>query len=590
MRQMAVRYSPEWLDELRARVNIVSVVSEQVTLKQNGRRYWGLCPFHSEKTASFSVDSESQLYYCFGCKAGGDVIHFVMETERLDFSEAVRHLAERVHLALPQADGSGQEEERRKLKDILYAMNRDAALFYHSLLWKPEGEETLAYFYRRGLTDATIRKFGLGASPQGWDGLLRHLSEKGYEPELMHRAGLLSRKEDHFFDMFRARAMFPILSARGEVLGFGGRALGDAQPKYLNTTDTPVFNKRMGLYAVSLLRKVRNLARLILVEGYMDVVSLTQHGVQGVVATLGTALTLEQAQLMRRYAPEVCLAYDGDEAGQKAILRGLDILDPLDLRARVLVFPEGMDPDDFIRKEGLSGFEALTPISAPLFRMRRVAKALDLSLEDDRTQYAIECAAILRKVREPVEAENLLQRLMVDTGYPREVLLRQIGQNNAMVAEHRNTVQPMRDMLHGTRGFMPDDVKAGRQLLSLMASGRVRPGTVELDDFTDPLHREIARRLIAGESAAAIVSSYEADERREDVLIIFGEEPRFEEEQLLRMVNDYLERMRLRKVEARINTLKASLAQAEGSARAEGIQELASLTLQHNRLKSGRKE
>ena len=571
-------------------MDIVSVVSEHVTLKQNGRRYWGLCPFHTEKTPSFSVNADQQLYYCFGCKAGGDVIHFVMETERMEFNEAVRHLAERVRLSLPEQMDRVDDQAQRSVRQTIQEMNRKAALFYHETLWKPEGKAALEYLYRRGLDDPTIRRFGLGATPPGWDGLMRHLQSEGYSLDQMVQAGLITRRENGSFDMFRQRVLFPILNAQGAVLAFGGRAMGDAQPKYLNSPDTPVFNKRQGVYAVNLLRKIRNLKRIVLVEGYMDVVSLVSKGISGVVATLGTALTQEQARLMTRYAREIHLAYDGDEAGQKAIERALDLLEPLDIAARVLVFPEGLDPDDFIRRDGVEAFQALKPISAAAFRMQRIAKGMDLTSEEGRAQYAIACAAVIRKVREPVEAEDLLKRLMVDTGYSREVLVRQVGVSDVSTSKQMHTVQPMRDMLQGTRGFLPEDVKAARQLLSLLATGRVPAKMIQVEDFEDGLHKEIAESLLAGVRPASIVEQYESNERRDEVLEIFGETPYYEEELLLRMVNDYMERMRLCRMEARIAEIRSTLATAEPSARAEGMKELLTLTNQCNRLKSGRKE
>ena len=369
-------YPAAWLDELRSRADIVQVISAYVPLKKNGRKHWGLCPFHGEKTASFSVDQERQLYYCFGCKAGGNVINFVMDIERLDFGEAVRHLADQLHMPLPQMEDDPDWQRKRNLKDRLLAANKEAAKYYHELLFTEEGADVLAYFRKRGLNDAVIRRFGLGASPRGWDKLTRHLLLQGYTQEELVQCGLtLSYKAEPATadspgrpatvrDMFRGRAMFPIIDQYGNVIAFGGRSLDGAPPKYMNTGDTPVFNKRLNIYAANLLRKERHLERVILVEGYMDVVALSQFGVTGICATLGTALTQEQARLIRRFAPMVYLSYDGDSAGQHAIVRGLDVLAAEGVPARVLDFPDGLDPDEFIRRDGPEGFAklpALTP-------------------------------------------------------------------------------------------------------------------------------------------------------------------------------------------------------------------------------------
>ena len=353
---MSGRVSDQWLDELRSRVRLEEVVSEYVPLKQKGKRYWGCCPFHNEKTPSFSVDASAQLYYCFGCHKGGTVIQFVMEMDRMEFMEAVKVLAERAHMELPQGTGEAANRKQADERERILEANTLAARFFHSNLWSPDGAEALNYLYGRGLNDSDIRRFGLGAAPHGWDALYKALTAQGFSPETLERAGLVVRKGDRAFDMFRNRAIFPIISAQGAVLGFGGRAMGDAQPKYLNTSETPVFNKRQGLYALNMVKKERNLNRLVLVEGYMDTVSLRKHGVPGVVATLGTALTEEQAHLMKRYAPEVWISYDGDGAGRKAALRALDIFDAENLRARVIDYPGGMDPDDFVKANGQAGF------------------------------------------------------------------------------------------------------------------------------------------------------------------------------------------------------------------------------------------
>ena len=297
---MSGRVSDQWLDELRSRVRLEEVVSEYVPLKQKGKRYWGCCPFHNEKTPSFSVDASAQLYYCFGCHKGGTVIQFVMEMDRMEFMEAVKVLAERAHMELPQGTGEAANRKQADERERILEANTLAARFFHSNLWSPDGAEALNYLYGRGLNDSDIRRFGLGAAPHGWDALYKALTAQGFSPETLERAGLVVRKGDRAFDMFRNRAIFPIISAQGAVLGFGGRAMGDAQPKYLNTSETPVFNKRQGLYALNMVKKERNLNRLVLVEGYMDTVSLRKHGVPGVVATLGPALTEDQAHLMKR--------------------------------------------------------------------------------------------------------------------------------------------------------------------------------------------------------------------------------------------------------------------------------------------------
>ena len=436
------RYPSAWLDELRMRADIVQIVSSYVPLKKSGQRYTGLCPFHNEKTPSFSVDAQKQLYYCFGCKAGGSVIQFVMEIEHLNFQEAVAFLAEQMRMPLPEVQNDPDYEKRRSLKERIYLANQAAARLYHQNLWETQGEPILGYLKGRGLTDAVIRRFGIGAATAN----LRigdELVKEGFTPDELLAAGLTRMHERRTHDMFFQRAMFPIIDSYGSVLGFGGRAMGDAQPKYLNTADTPAFNKRLNVFAANLLRKEKGLKRVILVEGYMDVVALSQFGVAGAAATLGTALTPEQARLLSRFAPEIHLCYDGDSAGQNAILRGLEVLESQQIKTRVLDIPGGLDPDEFIRQEGVDAFVDLKPLSPVSYRIRREKEKHDLSAEDGRTEYAKACAKLLKAVREPVELENHLKQLSVDTGYTREVLLKQMG----ATPETRSTYAPAKRSL-----------------------------------------------------------------------------------------------------------------------------------------------
>ncbi len=529
------------------------------------------------------------MYYCFGCKAGGTVIQFVMEAEHMDFGEAVRYLADKVHMPLPKQVDAAREAQERSRRETILALNRKAALWFHERLYAPEGARALAYLHGRGLDDAAIRMFGLGAAPAGWDALTRRLTEEGAEPQALVAAGLSVEKGGKRFDMFRDRVIFPIVSAHGAVLGFGGRMMGDGQPKYLNTADTPAFNKRLNVYAANLLRKSRGLRRVLLVEGYMDVVSLTRHGVEGAAATLGTALTPEQARLLKRYAPEVWVAYDGDDAGQNAILKALDVLASLDIPARVLVIPDGMDPDEFIRARGREAFEAIAPLSAPLYRMQRARSGLDLSTEDGRAQYAIACAAILRGVRQPVEVENLLKRLMVETGYSRDVLVRQMGA--AAPEKPAYTPPPRREKLpEAQTPLLSDALKAERTLLALLSAGLIGAETVDAASFSPGPSRQIAEALLRGERPAALLERCEDEDMRRTMLAVFSEDTRVREDEALRVAADCLEQMRRGWIEERIRTLTADLSNAQGHDKLMILQEIKALGDEKSRLRTGRKE
>ena len=587
---MAPRFPSAWLDELRQRADIVQVISGYVTLKRNGHRYWGLCPFHGEKTASFSVDPERQLYYCFGCKAGGSVIQFIMDIERLDFQEAVRFLADQLHMPLPQLVDDPDYQRRRDQRDRLLAANKEAAQFFHSTLFTEVGKPMLDYFKRRGLTDNVIRKFGLGASPAGWDTLTKHLQGKGYSLEELRLCGLTvvkpaeDGKPQRAYDMFRNRAIFPIIDQYGNVLAFGGRILGDGQPKYLNTSDTPVFNKRLGVYAANLLRKERHLERVVLVEGYMDVVSLTQFGVPGVCATLGTALTPEQARLLKRFAPKVYLGYDGDSAGQNAILRGLDILQAEDIPARVLDFPDKLDPDEFIRRDGIEGFNNLPAISPETYRMRRLKEQHDLSTQEGRTEYAKACAAILKNL-EPVELENHLQELMVQTGFTREVLLAQIG---ATLPKAAAQAAPKREPIKRSATVDGEDVRAEELLISLIGTGRLPGDIADEEDFTDPLLKNLYVDLTKGRSPASLVEEQQDENLRARVSRLLLTPPSENTDQLIRMAQDCLNSMRRRRVEERLKTIMRSINTLTGSDKITAMTEVQALTAKLNRLKSAR--
>jgi len=581
---MAGRFPPAWLDELRARADIVQVVSSYVPLKRNGHRYWGLCPFHNEKTASFSVDAQRQLYYCFGCKAGGSVIQFVMEVERLEFQEAVKLLADQMHMTLPEMVEDPDYQRRRDQRQRLQELNRAAAQYFHKLLYSPQGAKTLEYWHSRGLDDGVIRRFGLGASPQGWDELIKAMTALGYTVEEMRIAGLCVVKENKSFDMFRNRAMFPIIDTHGNVLGFGGRIMGDGQPKYLNTSDTPIFNKRQGVYAANLLRKCRNLKRVILVEGYMDVVALSQFGVEGVVATLGTALTPEQARLLKRYAPQVYVAYDGDSAGQHAILRALDIFEQEDMPAKVLDFPGGQDPDEFIRAHGLEAFEKLQPISAAAYRIRRKEDEFDLSTQDGRTDYAKACAAILSRVTQPVDLENLLTQLMLKTGFSREVLLAQM---DLKLPEKLHTPKPQREQW-SPKTQVSESQRAQQTLLSLMATGRLPQGTVTGEEFTDPAMSALAKALLEGQSVPSLVEQQPTQEAQAKVSQWLMSPGDLEQDQLLKMAEDCLASLRCQKIEDRLKAITELMPTLQGQEKIAAIQEAQTLMKRRSQLKSAR--
>lgn len=597
----AQRYPAAWLDELRQRADIVQVVSGYVQLKRNGHRYWGLCPFHGEKTASFSVDAERQLFYCFGCKAGGSVIQFIMDIERMDFQEAVRFLAEQQRMPLPQMEDDEDYQRRRTQRDRLLAANKEAARYFHQTLFTEAGRPSLEYLKRRGVTDNVIRRFGLGAAAADWDDLTRHMQGQGYTLEELRLCGLTVVKdaepaaEDRpakprrAFDMFRSRAIFPIIDQYGNVLAFGGRALGDQQPKYLNTADTPVFNKRLGVYAANLLRKERHLERVVLVEGYMDVVSLSQYGVTGVCATLGTALTSEQARLLRKFAPKVYLAYDGDSAGQHAILRGLDILKAEGIPARVLDFPDGLDPDEFIRRDGLEGFEKLPVLTPETYRMRRLRDEHDLSSPEGRMEYAKACAALLAGL-EPVEREGYLEELIVQTGFSREVLAAQIGVTASRETTAAPASSPAPRRPARTPGQAPagENVRAEELLIGLFAARLVPLDIAAPEDFEDPLLRTLYEALRNGASPASLTEAQTGEAERERVSRLLLTPPSEDTNQAILMAHDCLNSLRAARCQRQISGIMANIKNMTGEGKAAALAEVTRLNAEYTRLRAAR--
>lgn len=579
---MAGRFPTAWMDDFYSRVDIVQVVSAYVPLKKNGSRYWGLCPFHHEKTPSFSVNGEQNLYYCFGCKAGGNVVQFVEEMEHLTYREAVEYLAKQIHMPIPETQEDPDYERRRSQRERLLGANKAAARWYHAQLWLPENQRILDYLHKRGLDDGTIRKFGLGAAPEEWDALTRALEQQGYTQDELRLAGLTVVKQETRFDMFRCRAIFPIIDAQGQVLGFGGRAMGDAQPKYLNTSDTPVFNKRKGVYAANLLRKQRDLKRVILVEGYMDVVALIQHGVNGVVATLGTALTNEQARLLKRYAPEIWVSYDGDSAGQHAIMRALEIFEQEDIRARVLFFPDNLDPDEFIRQRGLDAFEHLRPLKAAEYRMQRAKEDLDLSDDDQRIEYAKRCAQILSKVREPVELETYLQTLAVQTGFSKDVLRQQMGLS---IAEANNAKPPRERIIRRRAGDAPAASMPEKTLIALLVSGLMPKDAVRDTDFDDPQLHMLAQKLLAGSSPAAILAECETEQQRVAYSEAFALNAEITQDNAAAVAEDCLRTIRQTRLQRQIDDIRAQLDTCGSAEKADMLKELLTLSNELARLK-----
>ena len=398
-------FPPSFLDELVARNPIEDVVGQYVNLKRSGSNLFGLCPFHGEKTASFSVAPDKGIYYCFGCHKGGGAINFMMEIEGLSYPDAVRALAKRAGMEVPEDE---QYQSRYRQQERLWALSKEAARFFVAQLYAPAGAEGLAYAQKRGMPKSTLTKFGIGFAPNEWTAMTDAMRAKGYTDEELKESGLVSvsQKNGRIYDRFRNRLMFPIIDVRGNVIGFGGRVMDNSTPKYLNSPETLIFNKRKNLFALNLAKKTK-LSYLILVEGYMDAVALHQYGFDCAVASLGTSLTEEHAVLLSRYTENVVLIYDGDDAGQRATQRAIPMLEKAGLQVKVLKMRDAKDPDEYLKKFGADKFKNLLEESSNRveYQLNAIRKKYDIREDEQRVKFINEAAEFISSLPSAVQRE-----------------------------------------------------------------------------------------------------------------------------------------------------------------------------------------
>lgn len=502
----------EIVEKIRFSIDLVEVVSDYIKLQKRGRNFVGLCPFHQEQSPSFTVAPEKQLYYCFGCGSGGNVFTFIMKVENLTFAEAVRFLAQRAGISIPEPPATGAQRKARHRKEQLYELNQLAADFYHRVLCQsPAGEAALKYLYSRGVDDRSVDQFELGFAPDRWDALLTFTLKKGYSEEILRQGGLaVSGRSSSPIDRFRNRLMFPIRDIQGRVIGFGGRLLGEGEPKYLNTPETALFNKSRCLYGLDLARReIREKRQAVIVEGYMDVIAAHQHGLSNVVASLGTALTEHQAYLLRTQAEDAVIAYDADTAGAMATWRGLGILRKAGCRVRVARLPEGTDPDDFIRRYGVRQFEEEVLTRAmPLvdYQLDRIKQSYNLANVEDRLRYSREAVKTLASIDNEVERREYLKKIAEEISISEEAL-------NIELRKHIRRQRRSKRKLPGEERevALEDTVRssaalaAERELLSLMVTNPalVEPvsSSIAPEDFSDPRFARLAEVIFSCRAA-----------------------------------------------------------------------------------------
>lgn len=566
------RYSDEIINEVFAENDIVDYISQYVQLKKTGRDYSGLCPFHKEKSPSFHVSREKQLYHCFGCNASGNLVQFVMRTEGLDFTEALKLLADRAGIVLPEEDNRVDHALHQK-KQRIYQMNQMAARFFHKELTQDAaGKKALEYFQKRKLTPATIRSYGLGYAPDDYTALLRHMQEAGFTPDELAEAGLVTKREDRYFDRFRDRVIFPIIDLRSNVIGFGGRIMGEAKevngykpPKYLNSAETPVFHKGRNLFSLNLAKKAAA-TQLLLVEGYMDVISVYQAGVKNVVATLGTALTEDQAKLLMKYCNEILICYDTDEAGQKATVRATEIINNVGGKARIVRLKGSKDPDEYIKAYGIASFrEALSEaIPATQYRISLVRGKYNLDTPEGKVSFVSEVADILCSLQDAVEVDAYIRQIASETEISKEAIYSEYKKKAVRANRIKTQQQQLRPIRSSTEeegeisGLSAASSKAEnaeKKLLNLIVQSKkfTQKAAQELtpEDFSHPVCARLAELIFSAvqngtlPEPAVLVSDFEGEEMKYAAAVFYNLETYSDDEKTLAQLIESMKREKL---------------------------------------------
>ena len=526
-------YSDELIEEVRSRNDIVDVIGGYVRLQKKGSTYFGLCPFHNEKTGSFSVSPGKQMYYCFGCGAGGNVFTFLMQYENFTFGEAMQQLADRVGIELPQQEMTSAQKREADKRARLLEINKEAAMYFYRLLRSPRGQNAYQYFKKRELSDETMQRFGLGYSDQYSDDLYRYLRSKGYDDQILKETGLVTIDEVRGgHDKFWNRAMFPIMDVHNRVIGFGGRVMGDGEPKYLNSPETKIFDKSRNLYGLNIARSTRK-NQLLLCEGYMDVIALHQAGFDNAVASLGTALTSGHANLLKRYTKEVYLTYDSDGAGVKAALRAIPILKEVGIVTKVINMRPYKDPDEFIKALGAEEYQKRIDEAENsfLFEIRIMESQHDMYDPESKTAFYNEVAKKLLGFSEELERNNYIEAVAdkYQIGFDNlRKLVNQLAMKDGLAKEHT----PLKTGIHENKKKEDGMKQSQKLLLTWLIEDPRLFGKVEklitADDFTEELYHRVAQELFAqydrdkNVNPAQIISLFQEEEEQKEVAGLFN--------------------------------------------------------------------
>lgn len=556
-----MQISEDVIERIKNENDIVDVISESVRLKRSGRNYIGLCPFHNEKSPSFSVSQDKQIYKCFSCNEAGNVITFVMKQKNKNFIEAIKYLAERARI--PLEIGKGESSQITKKRELLYKINKEAGRFFFSNLTKVK--KAKEYFLNRGIDENTIKKFGLGYSLDMWQGLIDHLLSKGYKYSDLLDDGLIlkGKNANNYYDRFRNRVMFPVFDKEGRVIGFGGRVLDNSKPKYLNSPETLIFHKGTNLYGLNFALKNKIEDRtIIVVEGYMDCVSLHQYGITNSVASLGTALTEQQARLLKRYADTIIISYDADVAGQNATQRGIDILTEAGFQVKVLSIPEAKDPDEFLRANGREAFLSLVKSAIPIieYRLNRAADGLDLKNNNQLIEYGRRASIILSQV-DAIEKDIYIKKISENTGIREQSLYDMLSkEKNKKDEKYVNNMEETSTKLY----VEPAYIKAEKLLLKLMLNDEYYENVIKQaseEDFTLKEHRKIFNLIINARDEKVSDFITHIESRCDDVdsssaLVEINELNIVEADNINILIFDCIKKIRMSKLELSIEELK----------------------------------
>ena len=498
-------FPASFIDELIARNPIEDVVGQYVSLKRSGSNLFGLCPFHGEKTASFSVAPDKGIYYCFGCHKGGGVVNFMMEVEGLSYPDAVRALAKRAGMEVPEDE---QYQSRYRQQERLWALMKEAGRFYNEQLYTPAGTQCLQYVQKRGLSKSIVTRFGMGFAPDSWNALINAMKKKGYTEQELIDADLVGQKNGRIYDRFRNRLMFPIIDVRGNVIAFGGRVLDDSKPKYLNTSETLIFNKRKNLFGLNFAKKTKH-DYMILVEGNIDVVALHQYGFDNAVASLGTSLTEEHAVLLSRYTEQVVLTYDSDEAGQRAAQRAIPMLEKVGIKVKVLQMVDAKDPDEFIQKFGVDRFKMLLEGSANRveYQLNAIRKKYDLRLDDQKIAFVHEAAELISTLDSSVKREVYGGRVAESAGISMDAMKLEVNKafkrRKAMERKRQQKIdlEPVKALQPKDRSIRYENMRSARAEESVIAQALRAPALLDQarslkpEDFSVPLLGNVYKQL-----------------------------------------------------------------------------------------------